>query len=248
MNITVYEDFVWRACSHKFATVASFDNDDLGFGLDAADVKSEPSSSQEIADEPKRGKKRQISETRKKKTKKKARKRRRQSNSGSRVSENDEEEEDEKKKGNKKKPKAKAKARAVGGRKTGKGEKAEEGTWKKWGLCKKLKDRKADFHQDQGNCKPCCAELRAFRRATELQGCQEKMQEMSRSDPQNRTKVLAAWIKERHRAAAVGEKVKFSIWELAVSLQSREGARHEGRSRMTRATSSPGPSRRREGR
>ena len=58
------------------------------------------------------------------------------------------------------------------------------------------------------------------------------MQEMSRSDPQNHTKVLAAWVRERRKATAVREKVKFGVWEFAVSLQSREGARHEGRSRM----------------
>ena len=211
--------------------MSSLGNDDFGLGLDLQESGREASSSSGGGA---RSKKRKRVDEGKKKRKKSSKKQRRSISSHEASVHEEEEEAGSERKGRQhgKRGKAKAKARAVGGRKGARGAKVEEGKFRKCGTCKKVKERKTDFHADQGNCKQCCAEIRAFARAADSQGCSDKMQELARTDPVSHSKVLSAWVKERQKASAAGEKIKFAIWEFAVSLQQREGARHESRGRM----------------
>ena len=131
--------------------------------------------------------------------------------------------------------------RKKGGRRAGKGgagaasaasTKQGGSKWQKCSACKKTLDKSKDFHADQTKCKTCNADIRAFHRATEAQGCAEKVQELSKSDPATHTRVLKEWVKERKKMQAAGDKVKFNIWQFVISLRHSEGERIEARGRM----------------
>ncbi|CAE7913471.1 unnamed protein product, partial [Symbiodinium necroappetens] len=125
------------------------------------------------------------------------------------------------------------KPRKKGGRRTGKNPKGKS-QFLKCTQCKKTKDRSLDFHADQNRCKACMADVRAFSRATESQGCQDKIQELSRSDPATHAKVgvVKEWIRERKKMQEAGEKIKFNIWGFAIKIQHAQGQRVENRNRM----------------
>ena len=96
----------------------------------------------------------------------------------------------------------------------------------KCSTCKKIKDS-CDFHEGQGRCKSCSSHVRAFQRACEAQGITEKMQTLQQTDPKVYEQVMLKWIKERMKLDSVYQKVKFSIWEFAISVQQRTGLRKE---------------------
>ena len=134
------------------------------------------------------------------------------------------------------KEKKKGPPRKKGGRRAAKGGvaagKQEGGKWQKCTSCKKTLDKSKDFHADQTKCKACSADMRAFNRATEAQGCSEKIQDLAKSDPGTHTRVVKEWVKERRKMQAAGERIKFNIWQFVISLQHSEGERLEARGRM----------------
>ena len=130
--------------------------------------------------------------------------------------------------------KAKAKQRAgAGSRKGGKMPRTSaEDKWKKCPSCKKHKDSKLDYHADQSKCRKCVSDLRSFKRACETQKCEERMATIAKEDPSLHERAVKQFVKEREKASALGERLKFSIVQFVVSIKKSEGQRVEERGRM----------------
>ena len=130
--------------------------------------------------------------------------------------------------------KAKAKRRAgAGSRKGGKMPRTSaDEKWRKCPSCKKHKDSKLDYHADQSKCRKCVSDLRSFKRACETQKCEERMATIAKEDPSLHERAVKQFVKEREKASALGERLKFSIVEFVVSIKKSEGQRVEEKGRM----------------
>ena len=219
---------------------------DLDYELDVK-VPDESEEEDAVAVESKKPGKRRARKKRKGAGAAKARKKRKQASESSEESDPDDDDDDcdgsgddqdesgkPRKKGKRKQARGRATVpRKKGGRRQGKTPKAENSSkWQKCSSCKKVKDSKADFNADQNKCKECNNQLRCFNRAVEAQGCADKIKDLAQRDPGTHAKVVKEFVKERKKVMAAGEKMKFNIWEFAVTLMHTEGERLERRGRM----------------
>ena len=94
------------------------------------------------------------------------------------------------------------------------------------GFCGKKKVL-TEFHAEQGKCKDCVRDLRAYWRLAEKQGCLKEMRDLEQSDPQTAKDVQKEFVKERQKAMAAEAKLKFGITAYKKTLLAAAGDRKE---------------------
>ena len=99
------------------------------------------------------------------------------------------------------------------------------------GFCGKKK-LLTEFHAEQGKCKDCVRDLRAYWRLAEKQGCLKDMRDLEQTDPQIAKDVQKEFVRERQKATAAEGKLKFGITAYKKTLLAAAGDRKENKKTM----------------